>query len=136
MATWVSRNSDSAWMVRGFGDPELVLSQPSSYTAVDVPGEGCPNPRTELYDPASPTKRRPATAAEVTAYDEAMADAAALTARADKDRLATFATVAEAYNASWATMTNAQKRTEVVRLAKRWEQHRNWLTRNYEFISW
>ena len=65
----------------------------------------------------------------------AEADAAAALELRQKDRLATFATMAEAYNASWAGMTNAQKRAEVVRLAKRWEQHRNWVTRNYEFMA-
>jgi hypothetical protein len=64
------------------------------------------------------------------------ADATAQITRADKDRLASLATAAEAYNPAWATMTNAQKRQEVVRLAKRWEQHRNWVTRNYEFMVW
>ena len=136
MATWIARNSDNGWMVRGYGDPSLINSQPANYTAVDCPGDDCPNPRLERYDAASPTKRRAATPAEQTAYDEAMADAAALSARTDKDRLALFATMAEAYNPGWATMTNGQRRDEVVRLAKRWEQQRNWVTRNYSLMVW
>lgn len=77
MANWVVRNSDSAWMVRGFGDPSLINTQPANYTLVDVPGDACPDPRMERYDATSPTKRRAATTAEQTAYDDATKDAKA-----------------------------------------------------------
>lgn len=70
--TWIVRNSDSAWMVKGFGDPSLINSQPANYTAVEIPADDCPNPRTERYDAGSATKRRAATSAEIKAYDDVM----------------------------------------------------------------
>jgi hypothetical protein len=71
MATWIARNSDGAWMVRGFGDPSLIHSQPASYTEVEVPGDVVPDPRLERYDAARPSKRRAATALEIAAFDDA-----------------------------------------------------------------
>jgi hypothetical protein len=52
-----------------------------------------------------------------------------------KDLLATCAVILEKTDANWATYTNAQKRTAVVACAKRWEQQRNWVTRNYQFMT-
>lgn len=72
MARWIARNADGAWMVGGFGDAALIHAQPANYTEVDCPGDGVPNPRTERYDAASPTKRRAATAAEIRQYDDVM----------------------------------------------------------------
>jgi len=82
-------------------------------------------PTIDAFDAADPAHAL--TEADTTSLSES---------RQNKDRLATFATMAEAYNAAWPTMTNAQRRDEVVRLAKRWEQQRNWVTRNYEFMNW
>ena len=78
MATWIVRNSDGAWMVRGFGDPALIHTQPTNYTAVEVPGELCPDPRLERYDSSLPSKRRAATLAEISFYDEAIKEAIAI----------------------------------------------------------
>lgn len=72
MTKWVARNSDSAWIVQGFGDPALIHSQPSNYTLVECPADDCPNPRTERYDAASPSKRRSATSAEIKQYNDVM----------------------------------------------------------------
>lgn len=81
-------------------------------------------PTIDAFNPADP------------AHAIAEADAMAAIDYRRQDRLALFAVMAEAYNPAWATMTNAQRRTEVVRLAKRWEQQRNWVTRNYNLMVW
>lgn len=80
-------------------------------------------PTIDAFNPADP------------AHALAVADAQAAIEYRRMNRLAMFAVMAEAYNPAWATMTNAQRRAEVVRLAKRWEQQRNWVTRNYEFMA-
>ena len=59
-------------MVQGFGDPALIHTEPSKYTAVEVPGHSCPDPRTERYDPSTLSQRRAAVAAEIKAYDDVM----------------------------------------------------------------
>lgn len=82
MTNWVARNSDQAWMVRGFGDPARIHTEPSQYTLVACPDDDAPNPRTERYDAASPTKRRAATLAEIKAYDDVMVRDRQLAAKA------------------------------------------------------
>ena len=135
MANWVYRVSDAQLMIGPAPfDPSIYLTDQVNYALVSLADGITPSPRTQRA--ASASSVRVATAAEITAYDEAVADYKALSARTDKDRLAMFATMAEAYLPAWATMTNAQRRAEVVRLAKRWEQQRNWVTRNYEFMVW
>jgi len=86
MAKWIARNSDNAWMVRDFGDPSLIFTQPGAYTEVEVPGDAVPNPRTERYDASSPTKLRAATAPEIAAYDDAVLTTA-VTVAVDQERL-------------------------------------------------
>lgn len=71
MAQWVYRKSDFLWCVLGADDPAKIHTQPEAYGLLDVPGE-TPDPRLERADPASPTKRRAATAQEIAAYDDAV----------------------------------------------------------------
>lgn len=71
-------------MVRGFGDPGLIHSQPANYTAVVCPSDDCPDPRMERYDAASSTKRRAATVAERKEYDDVMVRDKALAVKALK----------------------------------------------------
>ena len=135
MANWVYRVSDGQLMIGGPPhDPSIYLTDQVNYAQLSLPDAVSPNARTQRYETA--TSVRAATAEEITAYDQAVADATALSARTDKDRLAMLATMAEAYNPAWATMTNAQRREEVVRLSKRWEQQRNWVTRNVALMVW
>lgn len=129
--TWIARNSDSAWMVKGFGDPALVNSQPASYTAVACPGEDCPDPRLERYDATSPTKRRAATAQEQADYDAAVLDAKAQTTSREKDILATLAVIVRAKNTvAWNAMTTPQKVTATFAEADVWKAIRVWAETN------
>ena len=67
---WVYRNSDFVWMVQDVGDPARIHSQPSNYTLVELDQDACPDPRTTRGQATAPFIR-PATAAEITAYDGA-----------------------------------------------------------------
>jgi hypothetical protein len=123
-------------MVQGFGNPALILSQPANYTAVDVPGTTCPDPRATRYDAAAPSKMRLATALEMTAYDEAVADARADVYYRDKDVLAMVAVTLEKTDSAFNTTdTNAQQRTKVVAAAVRFNQRRKWVERNYGLMN-
>jgi hypothetical protein len=136
MATWIVRNSDSAWMVQGFGDPSLIHSQPASYSAVEVPGTAAPDPRATRYDAAAQSKIRLATAQEMTAYDETIADARADVDYRDKDVLAMVAVILEKTDSAFNTTdTNAQQRTKVVAAAVRFNQRRKWVERNYALMA-
>lgn len=110
MANWVARNSDHRWMVKGYGDPALILSQPAAYTLVPVPGNDTPDPRTEIWDDTVPSKKRAATAPEISAYDAETLDARSQMTSRQKDTLATCALIVRARGiATWNGMTTQQK---------------------------
>lgn len=74
ISRWIYRLTDDAWLRGGYGvDP----SYDSATEGLAELGEAHPDPRLERHDAASPTRRRPAMAAEIAAYDEKVLDSRA-----------------------------------------------------------
>jgi hypothetical protein len=75
MATrWVYRVADGWWQIGPNSTPELIYTQPSAYAEVELAQDIAPNPRTQRYDAAAPSKVRTATAPEIAAYDDFVLD--------------------------------------------------------------
>lgn len=69
---WVYRLSDTLFLRGGFSDP--VFDQATEGVVV-LPDERFPDPVRERCDPAAPSRRRPATAQEIAAIEDARKDA-------------------------------------------------------------
>lgn len=126
---WVYRVADGQLLMGGYLNPAVYPADSVNYALVDL-DDTAPPPSPRLHRAASSSSVRAATAPEIAAYDLEIEDAKAATKARDKDFLAIFAVAAEAYNPSWAGMTNAQRKTEVNRLAGRFDQLRRWMERN------
>jgi hypothetical protein len=127
--SWVYRISDGLLMM-GFGlDPSVYLTDQVNYAIVSLPETASPpNPR--LHRAVNATTIRSATAQEQADYDLLVADVKATSYSKDRNELAALAMMAEAYNPNWAGWTNAQRKTEVLRLSSRLDQWRRWVERN------
>lgn len=143
MATqrWVIESATGEFLYGGFYDPtpprigvdaEGEPINDPAFSIVEVPGESLPDPRTERYDAAVPTRRRPATASELTTYDTKTRTVRFQRTSDDKDLLATIALIARARVgvAAWNGLTLAQKRDTIRNEAAVWRTNREFIEQN------
>lgn len=117
---------DRVLRAAGLAIDGVSIGNPADKTTWRVTPSGlqaAAQPYIDAFNPADP------------AHALADADAQAAVLHQHQDRVADCALLLEKTDPGWATYTNAQKRSAVVACAKRWEQQRNWVTRNYEFMT-
>ena len=111
---WVARVSDGLWVLQGSDDPSKANTDPKHYIYVDVPGS-TPDPRLERYSAGSPTKRRPATPAEIAAFDVSKLESTVV-GNLDNERIfsAIVWTVIDTYSAPATSQKFAAARTKII----------------------
>ena len=121
---WVIRSADNVFLRDKAGEG-LVAGE----AVVTIPS--APDARTERYDAASPTKRRPATTQEITDYDLASRTARFTATSRQKDVLATCALIVRARGIpAWNALTIDQKKTAALAEADVWATIRDFIETN------
>lgn len=133
--SWVYRVADGQLMMGRLHDAGVYPADSVNYALVTLE-DSVPQPSPRLHRAASASAVRDATSAEMTTYDQEVADKQADASYKDKDVLAMVAVILEKTDTAFNTTdTNATQRTKVVAAAVRFNQRRKWVERNYSAMN-